>query len=305
MCLRVDCGASLSSGVAQVGGSSTRGLARAVLSAVGFWVAFSLLSGPAEAAKFGSSERLHVIAPTELTHEGKRISLCYKASTFFIVAGVYTTDEYVLCEGESSKTYWPMPVGEQLATLQQQGLIPSPLPPYARDTFDYVLGYSLWLLLVLLVPIAYFSRSHSKSEASRNLDALKTAVRRVMARIINSAKGGGEEAVTVALQVYEGFFSEPLPEADFRSDLAWVRDEAAACDGYLGAMGRKLDHEAKALLLRTAALVALADGGLDSSEEEAIRQIAARLAVKPDEIEKFLQALRRPADAAPTAVAAS
>src|SRR5262245_27418010 len=85
---------------------------------------------PARAAKllFGGDEKLHVIAPSGLTHDGQAVSICYKAYTYFFVAGVYTTDELVLCEGGTSTRYSPMPDSEKLAQLQKAGLLPSPLP---------------------------------------------------------------------------------------------------------------------------------------------------------------------------------
>ncbi|MEI9902151.1 MAG: TerB family tellurite resistance protein [Hyphomicrobium sp.] len=286
--------------------------ARAIFLRVFGWLAAGVLSAwlalPAEAAKlrFGDDETLHVVAPTQLGTAGKPISLCYKASTYFFVAGVYTTDEYVLCEGGTSTRYWPMPAAAPLAALQGQGMIPAPLPPYKRDVLDYVVGYSLWLVIAFVVAASYFSRSSSAAQAARNVGLLKSAVRRVMARTLANAHGGPEKGAAAAGEVYRRLFNEPLENADFVADMAWVRDQPAAYDGFIGAMGRKFDNGTKGILLRTAAHVALADGPLDAGEEEAIRHLAQKLGVKAKEADNFLAVLHQQsqAGAAPQTAAA-
>jgi hypothetical protein len=267
--------------------------------------ALSSLTRTAEAGKYyyGTSEKLHVITKTGLINEGKPISLCYKTSTFFLLAGVYTTDQYVLCEDSSSTRYWPLPAGEQLAGLQQQGLLPSPLPPYKRELFDYVIGYSLWLLLAVIALVTYFGAGRSKAEAQKKLDLLKLTARRIMARIISSSAGSPDRGVNVARQVYQALFKEPLQDADFSADMHWVRSEPIAFDGFIGAIGRNLDNKAKVVLLRAAAYVGMADGGMDAGEEEAIRQLGDRLGMKRKEADGFLDSLRRQSvgSSAPTA----
>jgi uncharacterized tellurite resistance protein B-like protein len=253
----------------------------------------SLVAAPANAAKFGTREKLHVIAPTQLTMEGKPLSICYKAETYFFIAGVYTTDEYVMCEGGASKRYWPMPAGQQLADLQNAGLLPSPLPPYSRDAIDYAFGYSLWIILALIPIWLIFDHFRSKAEAPKKLAQIKLTARRVMAWAASSATNP-DASTGVAREIYRQLFDEPLAKADFAADMAWVRSEPAAYDGFLGAMGRKLDGKAKAILLHAAARVAMANGAMDAAGEGAIRHLAQKLGIKPEDTDAFLVSLRQP-----------
>jgi len=264
--------------------------------ALALFAAVMLLPTSADAAKlhFGSDEKLHVLAETQITNEDKRISLCYKTYTYFLIGGVYTTDEYVLCEGGASTRYWPMPQGAGLANLQQQGLLPSPLPAYKRPTLDYVMGYSLWLLIVIVAAWGYLDSRRSKAAAPRKLAQLKTTSRRVMASV-TSASAAPDRSAAAARQIYEQLFSEPLAEGDFAEDVDWVQREPTTFEGYLGAMGRQFDNDAKAMLLRAAANVAMADGTLQNAEATLLRHVAEKLGLKPKEADAFVQSLRRQA----------
>lgn len=265
------------------------------------FAALILLPASAEAAKlhFGPDESLHVIAETRLLDGSKPLSLCYKTYTYFVLAGVYTTDEYVLCEGGTSKRYAPLPRGDELAKLQQQGLLPSPLPAYTRPTLDYVFGYSLWLLIVGVAAWTYFETRRSKVGAPKKLALLKTTSRRVMARVA-SASAAPERGAAVAHQIYQQLFGEPLAEAEFAADMTWVQNEPAAFDGFVGAMSRQFDNSAKAILLRAAAHVAMADGALEGREEDTLRRLAGKLGFKAKEAEAFLTALRQQTPASGT-----
>lgn len=262
--------------------------------ALALFAAALMLPSSADAAKlyFGSDEKLHVLAETQITNEGKPISLCYKAYTYFLIGGVYTTDEYVLCEGGTSTRYWPLPQGDRLANLQQQGLLPSPLPAYTRPTIDYLAGYSLWLLIVFVAAWGYLDSRRTKAAAPRKLAQLKTTMRRVLASV-TLASAAPDHSAAVARQIHQQVFGEPLAEGDFAEDLAWVQREPAAFEGFLGAMGRQFDKNARDMLLRAAAQVAIADGKLENAEAMALRYVAEKLGLKPKEADAFVQSLRR------------
>ncbi len=259
-----------------------------------------LAPSTAQAAKphFGPSEKLHVIAGTKLLNGAQPLSLCYKSYTYFFLAGIFTTDEYVLCEGGASDRYWPMPAGEELAKLQSEGLLPSPLPPYERDTFDYVIGYSLWLVIAFVVLWGLVDRLRAKGRNEKARAQLKTTLRRVMARVVLVA-GDRDRAVAKALEIYQGVFREPLPEADFLSDVAWVAGQPTTFNGFVGAMGRKFAANAKPVLIHAAAAIALDDGIVSPEEDRVLRDLATKLGFSRKEADAFVDALHKQPSAAP------
>jgi hypothetical protein len=116
-------------------------------------LAFLPLSGaPAMAAKglgFGNDERIHSLSDVKLRGpSGEALFLAHKVTTQFFLLGVNVKDEgYVLGVKGESRKYFRMPADAQVQRLQQQGLLPSPLPGYRLGTFDYLFGYSLWFAL--------------------------------------------------------------------------------------------------------------------------------------------------------------
>jgi hypothetical protein len=89
------------------------------------------------------------------------VCLPTKISLSFIGAGVYVSAEgYVLkVQGEDSY-YRTTP--DLLKALQEEGTIPTPLPPYHITTFQYLFGYSLWILLLVVAVVAGLKRMFGK-----------------------------------------------------------------------------------------------------------------------------------------------
>jgi len=109
-------------------------------------VGAATLEAQAARFSFGADETLHAYAKTGMTHENKPVDLCYKSTTFNVIAPVHTTDEMVLCDVEKG-LYWPIPNGDSLTTLQNAGLMPNPMPSYERPMLDIIMGYFLWIIL--------------------------------------------------------------------------------------------------------------------------------------------------------------
>ena len=92
---------------------------------------------------YGRSETIRPIEPTK----DPQYILCYKFSTYTLGMGCLITDDgYVLQRAGESQQYIPLdPV--MIQKLQQEGTLPNPLPRYSLSIIDYLLGYSLWILL--------------------------------------------------------------------------------------------------------------------------------------------------------------
>lgn len=116
--------------------------------ALALLMAFSLVSS-ADAGKmmFGKDESLTSIGePFEVPGEG-RFSLGHKVTKTFFIAGVWVTDDgYVLLPEGSSGRYITLTDGMK-SELQAAKLLPDPLPGYSLSTWDYLFGYSLWIVM--------------------------------------------------------------------------------------------------------------------------------------------------------------
>lgn len=101
------------------------------------------------AMMFGKGEVIHCIADVGLTGaNGEALCLGFKLSRYSFVAPVYLRDDgYVLRLKDAKESYYPMPVGEELAGMQADGLIPAPLPPYSVPLYEWAFGFLLWIVI--------------------------------------------------------------------------------------------------------------------------------------------------------------
>jgi len=251
-----------------------------------------LFVNPANAARvrFGAREELHVFAPTKVVAEGKTLSLCYKTYTYFLLAGIYTTDEVVLCDGSKDR-YWSLPSNEKIEQFQNANLLPKPIPSYKRPLIDYMFGYSLWILLALMVPLSFAFKRHQKVTAKSNALQFRSTVRCIMARMVDSSANSGR-TIAIARELFFTMFQEPLRDDEFVTDLTWVRAQPMAYDGFIGAIGRKYSKPAKVSLLRLAASLVMVEGTLQPSEQAAVVQLAERFGIRPQEYEAIVDGMR-------------
>ncbi len=98
---------------------------------------------------FGTDETIHVIQPTK----NPKYELGYKTSIYFFIAGCYVKDEgYALREVGDTKSYISL-TDADIRKLQQEGMLPNPLPAYSLSFWDYLFGYSNWIILAVFVGI--------------------------------------------------------------------------------------------------------------------------------------------------------
>jgi hypothetical protein len=111
---------------------------------------------PAVAGRFlfGTAETIHHLQDVGLKGpNSEELYLGYKTSVVNFGAGLYVSDDgYVLGIKGDETRYFQMPAAAALARLQQARLLPDPLPAYKLDVFDYLIGYSLWIILAIVIP---------------------------------------------------------------------------------------------------------------------------------------------------------
>lgn len=109
----------------------------------------------AEAAKvrFGQHDEIHLLQDVDLKGpNGERLFLGYMTQTQYFAAGLYVVDAgYALGVKGDRERFFRMPQGDELMRYQRDGLLPNPLPAYRLSPFDYLIGYSLWLVVAFAV----------------------------------------------------------------------------------------------------------------------------------------------------------
>jgi hypothetical protein len=131
---------------------------------------------------FGKEESIREIEDIPLQGPGgEDLYLAYKTSSYFFGAGVYLTDDgYVLGIRGVSDKYFPLAGQDQIAEMQAIGQLPNPMPQYSVSLFDYVFGYSLWVIfgIILIVGLVQKRRSpsHARQAAGHSLNKLRSGV---------------------------------------------------------------------------------------------------------------------------------
>lgn len=104
----------------------------------------------------GWSEKIECIQPVGVKGgNGEALCLAYKTGKFFVGGGVYLRDDgYVLGDPAAADRYYPWPDdATQVKAWQAQGLLPDPLPGYSVPASEYLAGYSLWLIVGVIVAV--------------------------------------------------------------------------------------------------------------------------------------------------------
>lgn len=108
------------------------------------------------AMMFGEDDNIYVIQDVDLTSpNNKPMQLAHRVTNHFFIGGIYTTDNgYVLIEKGSKDEYWTLTENEMLQ-YQADKFLPTPMPSYKIPFWDYLFGYSLWLIIAGVV-VYYF-----------------------------------------------------------------------------------------------------------------------------------------------------
>src|SRR5215208_713315 len=104
---------------------------------------------PGFAAVFGKAEKIEKIQDLE----GTDYQLSHKYTLHFFLAGIFVSDDgYVLQKKMATTAYYPLSE-QKIRELQQNGMLPSPLPKYSIPVWAYLVGYSLWIILAFAIAI--------------------------------------------------------------------------------------------------------------------------------------------------------
>lgn len=132
-------------------------------------IAFLAVPASAEAAyMFGKEETIHRLQDVDVTsQDNEPLFLGYKTTTTFFLAGVSITDDGYVFGLRSDSTKYIETTPEEIAKFQASGLLPDPLPPYKLGILDYIIGYSLWTIvlpiLVIVFAVSFFRKRKEKA----------------------------------------------------------------------------------------------------------------------------------------------
>jgi hypothetical protein len=135
------------------------------------------LSSANAAFKFGDEEDIRFIQDVTLKGtQQEALYLGHMTKTHYFLLGLYPEDAgYVLGVKGQSGRYYHMPGAEDVARFQQGGVLPNPLPPYKLGFLDYMVGYSLWWGLALVVLVSLFGWMRKKKAPPVSPDAAPPA----------------------------------------------------------------------------------------------------------------------------------
>lgn len=100
---------------------------------------------------FGKSERIVDISDVDIKGpNGEELYLAYKTTKVFFIMGVYmSNDGYVLGIKKSFNSYYPLSEAK-IKELQKSGALPAVLPSYKIPFSEWLWGFSLWILGVII-----------------------------------------------------------------------------------------------------------------------------------------------------------
>ncbi len=125
-----------------------------------FAVAFAAMFAPQAhaAGMFGEEDSFNTLQKITVSAElatelglpaewvGDKTELDSHASTLFVFAGVNITDKGYAIRVIGNDKYWALD-DNQIAVLQERGVLPNPMPSHAIPIIDLLFGYSLWLVI--------------------------------------------------------------------------------------------------------------------------------------------------------------
>lgn len=101
---------------------------------------------------FGVDETVECVQSIGLKGaSGEPLCLAWKNSKYFFGGGAYLKDQGYVLKIAASNSYYPLPEPAELKDFQARGLVPDPLPAYSMPVQEYLIGYSLWIVIALVV----------------------------------------------------------------------------------------------------------------------------------------------------------
>lgn len=130
-------------------------------------------------------------------------------------------------------------------------------------------------------------------EAQRTEALFMTAVKQIMIHVCLADGSIDDEEVKQIQVIYEELTGARIGETDLREEITAISQSANTLYGLIDQLAGQLNDTGKETAIRSAYLIAAADGHVDPSELEMIQRIAHRLGMTPTHLNGVIASLRQ------------
>lgn len=189
--------------------------------------------------------------------------------------------------------YYTIPIGKELKTLQDEGLLPNPLPTYSRPILDYIYGYSLWILLAVIVCIYLLvkmvgGRDRTPSRLHKQDVIFASDLRRVLVAAMLSDGSIEEEEKNTIKSVHKHIIGADMSDTELEAVIEALIKEDEPVKKALEQTSENLTENEKKLLVTASMMVLCADGKIEESEMSFIVGVANALSMPQAQFREIL-----------------
>ncbi len=142
-----------------------------------FFVAILCLSTATEAhaarLHFGNKDELRILQDVSVTSpKGEDLFLAHRITTTYFLLGVWVQDNGYVLAIKGGEGYYPMPDDKTLKLMQAAKLLPNPLPAYKLREIDYIMGYSMYIFILVIGVWVLFQKTFGRKKQSSQPPAI-------------------------------------------------------------------------------------------------------------------------------------
>ena len=115
---------------------------------------------------FGESdyfEKIESVNPVKIEEGKAPLYLGYRTYIKWFLAGVYMKDEGYVLMNLAKTEYMPL-TAEMITELQAEKLLPEIIPTYKISIFQYIKGFSLWLIILAVLIYLFIAKKFNTQQ---------------------------------------------------------------------------------------------------------------------------------------------
>ncbi len=136
--------------------------------------------------------------------------------------------------------------------------------------------------------------SYDPAAETQKTEALfMTAVKQIMIHVCLADGSIDDEEVSQIQNIYEQLTGARIGESDLREEITTISQDSNTLYGLIDHLNGQLNDTGKETAIRSAYLIAAADGNVDQSELEMIQRIAHRMSISPTHLNGILASVQQ------------